>query len=416
MSAASFRFVHASDFHLERLPTGLAEIPDRWRDRLVSAAYDAARGVFDTALAEDAQFLILAGDILDADGTGPRGPLFLTEQFTRLAERNIAVYWAGGRTDPQDAWPAEFELPENVHVFRRGRVDEIVHRRDGVPIARLIGAGYDRRRKVRPIDFEPDVAGLFSIAVIHAPGGVSAESLSGRGIHYWALGGSHNRQTMLGGDERAHYPGTPQGQRFGEPGGHGATVVRTDESLQAQLSETATDGFRWAEVQVDIGDARTREPLENAILEQATQLIDTCEGRDLIVRLTLLGDGEALIAIARQHLDTAILAWLRESFAGDSPGLWCDSIKLQCREMPAQWYAQETIRGDFLRITERLGDDREAPIDLARHLADAVAKNHPAMADLLLADIDGDANERWRLIHDATLLGANLLTGKDLVS
>ena len=106
MSSRPFRFVHASDFHLERLPSGLAEVPDHLRELFIESAYVAAEKVFETVLSEEAEFLVLSGDILDPRQTGPRGPLFLVEQFNRLAEREIPVYWAGGRAvAKQDSWP-----------------------------------------------------------------------------------------------------------------------------------------------------------------------------------------------------------------------------------------------------------------------------------------------------------------------
>ncbi len=127
MSNQPFRFVHASDFHLELPPQGVAEVPDHLRELFLESAYWAAERVFETVLAEEAEFLILAGDVLDPQKTGPRGPIFLIDQFERLAEREIAVYWASGRVDPADAWPPALKLPGNVHLFPRGSLEEFVH-------------------------------------------------------------------------------------------------------------------------------------------------------------------------------------------------------------------------------------------------------------------------------------------------
>ena len=58
----------------------------------MSSPGPSAAGVFETALAEKVDFVVLSGDLLHSRHAGPRGPLFLIEQFERLAERNIAVY------------------------------------------------------------------------------------------------------------------------------------------------------------------------------------------------------------------------------------------------------------------------------------------------------------------------------------
>ncbi len=164
MSDRSFRFLHASDFRLDAVPRGLTEVPDHLRDTLLDAPYNAARRVFDTALAERVAFVILAGNILQPDLAGPRGTAFLSEQFQRLAEAGIGVYWAGGQSDPPEAWPAAFPLPENVRVFAKDRVTDFLHQYDGSPLARIVGTSRGSRA-LYPAEFSPDAVGLFSIGV-----------------------------------------------------------------------------------------------------------------------------------------------------------------------------------------------------------------------------------------------------------
>src|SRR5688572_19005640 len=114
------RLVHASDFHLELPLYGLAEIPDHLRELLIEAPYSAAKQVFETALAEDVDAVLLAGDLLHVDRAGPPAIVLLLDQFARLGERKIPIYWAGGTVDTPDSWPRSVVLPENVHVFPVG--------------------------------------------------------------------------------------------------------------------------------------------------------------------------------------------------------------------------------------------------------------------------------------------------------
>src|SRR5436190_54529 len=115
MPGKPFRFLQASDFRLEQPPHGLAEIPDHLIEPLAESPYRAAAGIFDGALAEQVDFLLLAGNLVDPHRAGPRGLAFLHEQFSRLAQRGIAVYWATGETDCRHDWPANFGWPANVH-------------------------------------------------------------------------------------------------------------------------------------------------------------------------------------------------------------------------------------------------------------------------------------------------------------
>ena len=72
MSIGPFRFIHASDFHLEQPPTGLLEIPDHLREVLIDAPLNGAHEVFEAAVSDAVDFVVLAGDILDPLAAGPR--------------------------------------------------------------------------------------------------------------------------------------------------------------------------------------------------------------------------------------------------------------------------------------------------------------------------------------------------------
>ena len=84
MTGQAFRFIHASDFHLEQPLQGLIEVPDHLREQLIDAPYTAALRVFDAAIRDRVDFVLLSGDLVDPDLSGPRGVGFLLEQLERL--------------------------------------------------------------------------------------------------------------------------------------------------------------------------------------------------------------------------------------------------------------------------------------------------------------------------------------------
>ena len=61
------RFVHASDLHLERPLGGVADVPTHLRDLFLDAPFEATAQVFETALSEGADALLLAGDVVEFD-------------------------------------------------------------------------------------------------------------------------------------------------------------------------------------------------------------------------------------------------------------------------------------------------------------------------------------------------------------
>ena len=407
MSIWPFRFVHAGDFHLEQPPQGVAEVPDHLRELFLGAPYWAAQRVFDAVLAEEADFLVLSGDLLEPQHTGPRGPLFLAEQFGRLAERKIAVYWAGGRVDPPEAWPPAVTLPENVQLFPSGRLEEFVHRRDATPLARLIGASRDRRRKVRPSDFDPDPAGLFSIAVVH--GAAEAASLQARGIHYWALGGRHDRSTLFSAPQVAHYPGSPQGRRPEEEGAHGCTLVQVDQQGQVRTSLVPTDVMRWLGQRVVIDEATTDDGLKTLLRQRMQTLVETIPALDLLLSWTVAGSGPLMGQLRRGTLGAELLGWLRREYGFGPPAAWSLSLEVELSaSLPPEWYEQETIRGDFLRAVRQLQISDAEPLDLESY----VAEEHLA-GSLGPAVTVADQATRQRVLREAAWLGVDLLSGEE---
>jgi len=407
MSNRPFRFVHAGDFHLEMPPQGLAEVPDHLTDLFLEASYLAAERVFDTVLAEEADFLVLAGDLLSPRLTGPRGPLFLVEQFNRLAEREIPVYWSGGRVDPPDAWPSAFDLPTNVHVFPRGRVGETVYGRDDERLARLIGISREKRRSIRASDFDPDPGGLFSIAVVH--GSAEASVLQTRQIDYWAMGGIHQRKTLFSSPQIAHYPGSPQGRRPQEDGSHGCTLVQVDPQGQARTSLVATDVVRWINERVVVEATADRETLEGQLRERLHTLTETMQQVDFLISWTVVGEGPLLAQLRQGTLRAELLEVLRSEFGFGSPLAWSLTLESEpSAVLQPSWYDQESIRGEFLREIRRYQTDSAEPLCLASFLSE----DHLA-GTLATAATDIAPSVRQRVLREAAMLGVDLLSGEE---
>lgn len=405
MSIRPFRFVHASDFHLELPPQGVAEVPDHLRDLFLESAYWAVQRVFETVLTEEAAFLILAGDVLDPQKTGPRGPIFLLDQFQRLAERQTAVYWATGRVDPADSWPPMMKLPDNVHLFPRGQIEEFLHQRDGVPLARVMGTSRDKVRTVRASDFDADPGGLFSIAVVH--GRADAEALRARGVHYWALGGRHNRSTLFSTPHVAHWSGSPQGRSPKERGKHGCTLVEVDDQQHARTSLVPTEAIRWCDQRVAVDQRTTREDLETMLREQMHALVETSPSVDLLVSWTVAGSGPLLARLRREGLAAELLESLRAQYGSGPPAAWSLSLEVESPEsLPAEWYEQETICGDFLRAMRRLQMNPGEPLDLEGCLP--AERPNELSDDVLLPR----GTARDRALGEAALLGVDLLSGE----
>jgi DNA repair exonuclease SbcCD nuclease subunit len=397
------RLVHASDLHLELPIAGLAEVPDHLRELLIEAPYHAAEQVFETALAEDVDAVLLAGDVLHVDRAGPPAIVLLLDQFARLNERKIPVYWAGGTVDLPDSWPRSVPLPENVHVFPIGRVETVDLVRLGETIARVQGASCRDDGEIDARGFHRDAHGLFTIGVAH--GTSDSAGHEGDRVHYMALGGRHQQETV---DEQpgiAHYCGTPQGRGPMEVGPHGCTLVIVDETNRAKTKFVATDTVRWIEQALEVTATTKEEQLRDRMFERMEKLQAQHPGIDLFVRWNIRGAGPLVNRLRPNSLADELLVDLRRRFGERSPVAWSASITCESPlSVPAEWYDQETCLGDFLR-TIRDFELQDTAFDLRPFLPENVRDEFLEG----IAHVDSD-EARTALLCRASKLGVDLLT------
>jgi DNA repair protein SbcD/Mre11 len=403
MSQPPLRFVHAGDLHLERPLSGVSEIPEHLREAFLEAPYLAAEQIFETALTEGADALLLSGDVVHLDRAGPRAIVFLSEQFKRLADHGIVVYWAGGQVDPADAWPPAAALPPTVHRFPAGRVGNFEHQRDGKTVARIQGISRSPGQAVDDSGFHRDAKGLFTVGVAH--GTAASAGQEGDRVHYMALGGQHRRQTVDQSPGIAHYAGTPQGRDPGEVGAHGCTVVTVDESGHVKTTFVATDIARWISETIELTAGADEETLLGQMDARIANLKSKHPDRDLLITWKITGRGELLDNLRPGGLSEELLAVLRQRYGKQSPAVW--SIALQCEEplcVPAEWYDEETIRGDVLRQFRELEAKAEIELELEEFLPDEARKS--SLAELAKVS----AADRGGLLLAASKLGMDLLS------
>lgn len=408
------RFLHASDFHLEEAPHGLAAIPEQLRDALLEAPYLASRRVFDAAVTEQVDFVILAGDLLDIHLAGPRGIAFLIEQFERLDSHSIAVYWAAGNVDGPQEWPSSIKLPANVQVFPTFKTEEIAHFRADRALANLAGRSFAGAMPIVPADFAGDRGDLATIAVTY--GRADVERLAGRPVDFWALGGRHNRQSLsvrrLGGEDAAewhaagliHYPGSPQGRGIDEAGPHGCTLVHISDERSVRAQFIATDAVRWHDEHVTVGAGETRADMKRRISERMKLLVSQGEQRPLLVLWTLRGGQSLGTPYQRRQWSADLLDGLRSEFGrGESPA-WSLAIGLDDESMlPPGWEEEDSMLGDFLRVLRDQESPGAEPLSVASYLPERMDGDRKQTLEQWAGD------GRAQLLREAAALGTQLL-------
>ncbi|QDV24336.1 metallophosphoesterase family protein [Aureliella helgolandensis] len=412
MAKESFRFIHASDFHLERPLQDILDLPEQMRKTLVEAPWRAAEAVFEHAVVENIDFVVLSGDILNPATSGSQGPAFLLDQFETLRGKGIQIYWAGGEVDDPDRWPAAVSLPDNVHLFSKHEAETFIFRRHQTPLVNLIGRSSSGGETVRAVEYANEADDNFVVAVGY--GQADAESLASEHVDYWALGGRHQGEIVRSDDPVIRYAGSPQARSLKEPGPHGFVLVDVDAQRELQIHTIETDQIRYSVQEIDADDVALGRDLRQLLAKRVARLQSEASGRHVLVKWRVHLDLENASVVGPSAMED-LLGWLRREFGHGQPSCWSTDIEiLPPKELPASWKEEDTILGDFLRTSA------SARKDPAKHinLKPIIDVETPGTNNWQGALSGSSSNSLTATIERSTLLGVDLLRGHkvDLVA
>jgi DNA repair protein SbcD/Mre11 len=403
MSGQHFRFLHAGGFALDQPMRGLAEIPEPLTDLLIDAPFSAAQKVFDAALEERVDFVALSGELIDLSRPSARAIAFLLDNFERLDTHKISVYWACGRGDQPQDWPAAAHLPERVKQFSSTEAQELSHFRGDRPVANLVGRSWHGTATFQVGEFKTDDDGLPTIVI--ANGHNDPQRLAEQLVDYWALGGQAQRQTLGSAHRVIHYAGSPQGRAPDETGPHGCTLVHVGGDRTIRTQFVPTDTVRWHTERLAIGGDATLDDVRRLLTDRVKQLKAEAESRPLIVTWKVRGGHHLAGPAGRRDLAAEWQEWLRKEFflASNKPVLWTHAVELDQPELPEAWFDEESMLGDFLRNLRETA--AHAPVEL--DLAQQIPVHHRVPA---LVGLGQWTEEEYRdVLHEAGLTGAQLL-------
>ncbi len=406
MSDLPFRFLHASDFQLDQPLHGLTEVPDHLRDVLIDGPYRAAERVVDTAISEKAAFVCLSGDLLDLTRPTARGLSFLRQQFQRLDELDIPIYWSGKHPNTAQMWPDVIPLPDCVHCFSSGAIESLAYEHASGFVARILGrSGED---EVRAGDFTEPVSGQYSIAVTGGP--ADGLMLAKRSIDYWALGGQMDRKTLFSQPTVAHYCGTPQGRDPNNLGPHGCTLVEVRRPRETRLRFVPCDVARWRHERLVISAAAGWNDLQDILAQRVGELRSQAPAIPLLVRWTLTAADNSVDIGELRTMAGKSINWLKKQFGYKSEPCWPVSVTVDAQDrITAASYEEDTLLGDYLRSVRAMQEDRQLAVLESPCIPDPLPEDLQWLADL------SDGPSRSEVLREATGLGSALLRGEKAV-
>ncbi|WP_339159290.1 DNA repair exonuclease [Paenibacillus sp. FSL W8-0186] len=432
-----FRFIHAADLHLDSPFAGMTGIPDVLRRHLQESTFAALDHLVELAITEQADFLVVSGDVYDASDSSLRAQLRLREAWDRLGHHGIPVYVIHGNHDPLNAGRLRLAHPEHVTVF--GPVVESVtarRRSDGQPVAVVSGISYPTAAVTEntALQFRKDPASdLFHIGLLHANvdgqeghdaySPCSLRDLQQSGYDYWALGHIHKRQ-ILHKSPWIVYPGNLQGRSMKETGPKGCYLVNVDEHGGAKLSFRALDHVRWLEAELSIDGLRSEEKLRDLAEELLEELREQSEGKLQVVRLVLTGRGPLHGLLQTGTEGEELLQELRrresQRLQGEGIGLdldpaasivWPAGLKIRTGADAdlAALKQEDSFLGELLRMADLAEQEEELLEQIVGSALAAVAEDRRLRR--LVRELG--AEEKAALVRQAAEMAVSLLTEQE---
>lgn len=372
-----FTFIHAADLHLDSPYEGLGRVEPGVAEVLRDASLAAWDALVDLCLAEDADFLVLAGDIYDGEVRGVRAQLRFVRGLERLSERGKPVFIVHGNHDPDGGrWSAIREWPPGVTVFGSDRVAAVAATRDGKRLATVHGTSHKTRAVTDnlALGFSRGPEDGLHIGVLHCSVGRDPDhpiyspctvgDLRRARLDYWALGHIHAHRIVSERDPVAVYSGTLQGRshRPGEQQTKGAVVVTAEGGRVVETRFAPVLNVRFADVVVDAASVPDLAALPSRLDAAVAAELARAPASGLVLRLRLVGRGRLHADLRAPRAAAELLDALREEAASKVPFTWWSGISDETR--PAIDLEAIKKRGDFpaelLRLNETLKGDPEA--------------------------------------------------------
>lgn len=329
----AFRFVHAADLHLDSPLRSLALRDPELAELVGDATRRALTAIVDLCLDEQADALLLAGDLYDGDQTSMKTARFLAAEMRRLHEAGIRVFVIRGNHDALSRISRELTLPDSVKLFG-GRAEAVlVQPAGGVPVA-IHGLSFAQPHAPESLlaKYRPPVEGAVNVGLMHtslggAPGHdvyapCSVADLSASGFRYWALGHIHMRSTVEGGCTIV-MPGMPQGRHVNEAGPKSVTLATVGDDGAIRIDERAIGPAEFGRVEVDAGGVQDWRGLVLAIERTLARAREATRSRHLVARLSIAG-GTPLAW--RMRRDADLLKAEADAAAAGIGGVWVEKI------------------------------------------------------------------------------------------
>jgi exonuclease SbcD len=382
------KFVHAADLHLDSPLAGLSKYEGAPVELIRGATRRALENLVKLCIAEQAQLLVVAGDLYDGDWRDYSTGLFFNKQMAALRAAGVRVVWIRGNHDAASKLTAHLNLPDNVRELSHKTPDSFVIEELGVAVH---GQGFDTRDVTSDLSsrYPEPKRGLFNIGLLHtalegraghatyAPCRLSA--LVDRGYDYFALGHVHTRE-VLSEQPWVVFPGNLQGRHARETGAKGASLVTVEHEQVRSVEHRALDEVRWHVAEADVSSERSLDGVLERVRESLNAAVAASDGRLAAIRVRVHGASPAHEQlISRFERVTEEVRALTLDLSGEA---WLEKVELATSPLAhADLRERDDAIGELLRGLSGIAHDDAALAELAAELADLKRKLPPELRE-----------------------------------
>ncbi len=284
---SGFKFVHCADLHLGSRFSGVRSKDPHLAEKMTESTFDSFSNIIDLVVSENADFMVISGDIFDKETITPGTRFRFAELLKKVA---VPCFIARGNHDSKTNWEDSIPLPINAYEFGGEPERFAIDLKNGGRVE-IAGISFMFKNTSEDLAIRLEGSkGIFTVGCVHCDvdsqddSGYAPSKLSDlitKDIDYWALGHIHKRMVM---HERPYviYPGNPQGRNIKESGEKGAYVVTVTSNTLTDLRFVPTQTIIWEKIEVDITGCDL-----HTFIEQVTSSVK----KDSVIRLTIIGRG-----------------------------------------------------------------------------------------------------------------------------
>jgi DNA repair exonuclease SbcCD nuclease subunit len=263
---------------------------------------------------EEADLMILSGDVFDGDFVTKETVSFLRDQFASVPDCRFVI--APGNHDPiSERSPyRKVVFSENVYIFQEETVSCFSFPEIGVDVYgyAFTGTYYEKNPLAQPVTLDKN---KINILAAHADVGgksrycpLSVSDIASSGFDYVALGHIHKGgELKTAGKTYYAYCGCPEGRSFDECGVKGAffaDMLKTGGKLSAKFVFKRFGKSRYEKMTLDVTGIPSQDALNARVRDK---ILEEGFGSDTLLRVRLTGRISPETKIDADRLDAKTL-------------------------------------------------------------------------------------------------------------